>query len=256
MLKTNRQYSCKNEELLPISKFTFFSLKRDITEFTAFSSQFNEQYVTDFEALIKQVESVIEPEADTLALKLLTQKNEQYFQDLQKVLLIIEGYLKLAKKEIKITPAAFGLSQLRKSYYKHDLEAVLNGIKIVTGNVQTYSSTLEAKGMPATTTKDLQDLQIGLAENKEKQFEIKSSRAQLTQDNTSLLNTLYQKLVEIFTIGKVLYKNSNPAKYNDYTFSKLLKKVRRSTFDVKGSTFDVASSTTEVPTTEVLSPMS
>jgi len=249
MLKTNRQYSCKNEELLPIAKFTLFSLKRDVTEFTAFSSQFNEQYVTELEALITQVESVIEPETDTLALKLLTQKNEQYFQDLQKALLIIEGYLKLAKKEIKITPSAFGLSSLRKNLYKHDIEAVLNGIKIVTVNMQTYSATLEAKGMPATTVKSLQDLQIVLAENKQKQFEIKSSRARLTQDNTAQLNTLYQKLIEIFTIGKVLYKTSNPAKYNDYTFSKLLKKVRRSTFDVK-------SSTTEVPTNEVLSPMS
>lgn len=226
MLKTNRQYSCKNEELLPISKFTLFSLKRDIAEFAAFSNQFNEQYVIDLEAVIKQVESVIEPEADTLALKLLTQKNEQYFLDLQKELLIIEGYLKLAKKEIKITPSAFGLTSLRKSYYKHDLEAVLNGIKIVTANVQTYSATLEAKGMPVTTVKALEDLQNALAENKEKQFEIKSSRARLTQDNTAQLNTLYQKLIEIFTIGKVLYKTSNPAKYNDYTFSKLLKKVR------------------------------
>jgi hypothetical protein len=249
MLKTNRQYSCKNEELLPISKFTLFSLKRDIAEFTAFSNQFNEQYVIDLEAVIKQVESVIEPEADTLALKLLTQKNEQYFLDLQKELLIIEGYLKLAKKEIKITPSAFGLTSLRKSYYKHDLEAVLNGIKIVTANVQTYSATLEAKGMPVTLIKTMQDIHVAIAENKQKQFEIRTGRADLVQNNQQVLNNLYFRLSEIYTIGKVLYKTSNPAKYNDYTFTKLLKKVRRSTFDVK-------SSTTEVPTNEVLSPMS
>lgn len=250
MLKTNRQFSCKNEELLPIAKFTLFSLKRDVNEFAAFSNQFNEQYVTELEELITQVESVIEPEADSLALKLLTQKNEEYFLDLQKALLIIEGYLKLVKKEIKITPKAFGLSSLRKSLYKHDIEAVLNGIKVVTSNIQNYSAALEAKGMPATTVKSLQDLQIALAENKQKQFEIKTNRAELVQNNIQLLNTLYFRLVEVYTIGKVIFKNANPAKYDDYTFSKLLKKVRRST--------NVPSPTSEVlsPTTEVLSPMS
>ena len=243
MLKTNRQYSCKDEELLPISKFTLFSLKRDITEFAAFSNQFNEQYATDLETVITQVESVLEPEAETLALKLINQNIEQRYVDTHKLILIIEGYLKLSKKETGLTSASIGISTLRKSLYKHDIEAVLNGIKVLTGNIQNYSAALEAKGMPATTVKSLQDLQTVLAENKQKQFEIKTKRAGLVQDNTVLFNRLFEKLSEIFTIGKVLYKTSNPAKYKDYTFTQLKKKVR----NVKGSTFDVVSSTTEVP---------
>lgn len=254
MQKKIRQYACKDEELLPISKFTVFSLKRDIDEFTAFSNQFNEQYIADIETLITQVESVIEPEAETLALKLITQKTEEQYSDLNKILLIIEGYLKLVKKEIKISPSAFGIVNLRKDIRKHDIEAVLNGIKFLSGNIQTYGAALEAKGMPATTVKSLQDLQTALAENKQKQFEIKTKRAGLVQDNTVLFNRLFEKLSEIFTIGKVLYKTSNPAKYNDYIFTKLMKKVRRSTTDVKGSTFDVASSMTEDNISNPLNP--
>lgn len=254
MQKKIRQYACKDEELLPISKFTVFSLKRDIDEFTAFSNQFNEQYIADIETLITQVESVIEPEAETLALKLITQKTEEQYSDLNKILLIIEGYLKLVKKEIKISPSAFGIVNLRKDIRKHDIEAVLNGIKFLSGNIQTYGAALEAKGMPATTVKSLQDLQTALAENKQKQFEIKTKRAGLVQDNTVLFNRLFEKLSEIFTIGKVLYKTSNPVKYNDYIFTKLMKKVRRSTTDVKGSTFDVASSTTEDNISNPLNP--
>lgn len=251
MNKSNRKFNCKEEELLPISKFTLFSFKRDIADFTAFSNQFNDQYVTDFEALITQVENVLEPEADTLALKLNTQQVDQRYAELFQLINVIEGYLKLSKHETGITSAAFGISNVRKSIYKHDIEAVLNGIKIVNGNIQTYGAALEAKGMPATVSKSLQDLQNTLAGNKQKQFELKTKRAGLVQDNTTLLNSLFQKLTEIFTIGKVLYKTSNPAKYNDYTFTKLIKKVRRSTSDVKSSTTDVTS-----PTTEVLSPMS
>ena len=40
------------------------------------------------------------------------------------------------------------------------------------------------------------------------------------------LNELYLRLSEIYSIGKVLYRTTDPAKYAEYTFSKLLKKVR------------------------------
>jgi tRNA G46 methylase TrmB len=33
-------------------------------------------------------------------------------------------------------------------------------------------------------------------------------------------------MTEIYSIGKVLYRTTDPAKYAEYTFSKLLKKVR------------------------------
>ena len=40
------------------------------------------------------------------------------------------------------------------------------------------------------------------------------------------LNELYLRMTEIYSIGKVLYRTTDPAKYAEYTFSKLLKKVR------------------------------
>ena len=90
MNNTNRLYSCKTEELLPISKFTLFSFKRDIADFSAFSNQFGEQYVTEAEALITLVENLLEPEAETLALKLIKQNMDQNFLEIQRILLTIE----------------------------------------------------------------------------------------------------------------------------------------------------------------------
>lgn len=40
------------------------------------------------------------------------------------------------------------------------------------------------------------------------------------------LNELYLRMTEIYSIGKVLYRTTDTAKYAEYTFSKLLKKVR------------------------------
>ena len=233
----NRIYSCKDEELLPISKFTLFSLRRDLAEFTAFSGQFNEQYVTETEAIIQQVETLLEPESETLASKLITQTLEDHFTEENRLLLTIEGYLKLSKKEIRITPAALGITTLRKKLHLGDVEGILNGIKVLLSNLQSCNAILEQKGMPADTIQKIQELHKVIGESKQKQYEIKTNRAGIVQNNIQLFNNLYLQLVEIFSIGKVLYKNTNPAKYKDYTFSQLKKKVR-----------NVKSSTTDFPT--------
>ena len=76
--------------------------------------------------------------------------------------------------------------------------------------------------MPQT----LLDMHDSLAETRQKQLEIKSNRAAIVQNNMKTLNDLYLRMSEIYNIGKVLYKNTDPAKYADYTFSALLRKVR------------------------------
>jgi len=42
-----------------------------------------------------------------------------------------------------------------------------------------------------------------------------------------LLNGLFDKLYEILTAGKILYKATDPAKLQEYTFEDLKKRVRR-----------------------------
>lgn len=200
-----------------------------MVDFSAFSTQFSEQYVTETEAMITHVETLLEPQAETLALKLIYQSMEQNLNQLQNLLLHIEAYVKLIKKETGITPAALGISALRKSLFRKDFEGVLKGLKVMMTNIQNNLLALEGKGMPATMLQTLQDLHNELASNKQKQFEIQTNRAAMVQNNVQTLNTLYLRMTEIYSIGKALYKNSDPAKYADYTFSKLLKKVRNST---------------------------
>ena len=222
----NRLFSCKNEELLPVSKFTLYSLKRDLAEFTVFSTLFGEQYVTETEAMINSVENLLEPQAETLALGMITQTMEQQLVNLKQLLSHTEGYLKLMKNVPGITPATFGVSALRKSMYKNDYEGVLKGLKVLNSNIQNLQAALQSKGMPATMPQTLQSIHDNLALNKEKQFEIKSNRAAIVQKNIQELNNLFLRISEIYKIGKVLYKNTDPAKYMDYTFKSLLKKGR------------------------------
>jgi len=228
MLKNNRLFSCKYEELLPVSKFTLYSLKRDIAEFSAFSTQFSEEYVTQTEAMITTVENLLEPQAETLALKMMTLNAEKQYVELQKTLLQMEGYLKLMINGSGITTSAFGLTTLRRSLNKGDIEAILKDLKVLTSNVQNQLTPLQAKGMPQAMPQTLLDMHNSLAATRQKQLEIKSNRAAIVQNNMKTLNDLYLRMSEIYNIGKVLYKNTDPAKYADYTFTTLLRKVRNS----------------------------
>ena len=47
------------------------------------------------------------------------------------------------------------------------------------------------------------------------------------QSNLGLLNGLFDQLNEILIAGKILYKATDPAKLQEYTFEDLKKRVRR-----------------------------
>lgn len=228
----SRLYSCKNEELIPVAKFTLYSLRRDIAEFGAFSSMFNEDYVTETEAKITACENLLEPQAETLARRMITQATAQKLDEMSVLLARLEGYLKLLKKEPDMNAVAFGISAIRKSTHRNDYEGIMKGLKVLMANVLNHQARLETKGMPTDTPAKLQTMYDLVAENRQKEFEILSNRKAIVQNNMQMLNELYLRLAEIYNIGKVLYKTTDPVKYSEYTFSSLLKKVRNS---AKGS---------------------
>jgi len=58
---------------------------------------------------------------------------------------------------------------------------------------------------------------------------------------------LYEQAGEILSVGKILYKATDPAKLTDYTFTELLKKVRqvaKAAVNTAKKTVEVAPNTT------------
>ena len=49
----------------------------------------------------------------------------------------------------------------------------------------------------------------------------------IVQDNIAKLNQLHANLTDIYAIGKALYAKTNAVKMADYTFTKLLNRVRQ-----------------------------
>jgi hypothetical protein len=224
---TPRSFNCKNEELPVVCGFLAISLTRDLSDFTTYSPVFDQAYVDGFKAKTEAVQELVQPKSETLELKLITDNLYGTLDRLISPINYLEGYISLAGKKIPISAADFGLVQLRKSARSRDVENVLTSLHTVTSNINKYKPVLTEKGLSAELINQFSDATISLSEAKKKKYKLVSNRAALVQNNMGLLNELNDHLVEICDIGKILYKQTDKAKLKDYTFTQMMKQVRR-----------------------------
>lgn len=236
----NRNFNCKDEELPVVAKFVAFSLKRDLADFTAFSPMFTTSYVTSFETKITSITDLVEPQSETLAKSVITARYTATMNSMIDSANRISGYIKLAKADLKINDASFGLPALRKSIEKNDVEGAIANLHIVLVNINTFKATLAAKGLTDEFISNLTAASQSMSADKQQQYEITSNRRSIVQSNVSLLNDVYNQIAEINSVGKILYKGNDAAKLSDFIFTDLLKKVRQVR---KDSTIDSANNT-------------
>ena len=220
-----RVYNCKDEELPVISNFAVFSLKRDLADFTAFSPKFNKEYVSVFETKIASVNEVIMPKSETLDLKTITARLYTTMDGLIDPINRVTGYLKLAKSGLKISGADFGFTDLRKNINSKNAEGVIANLRTVNTNLTKNAAVLSEQGLTPELAARFTDASASIAADNQKQYEIMSRRANIVQNNIGLFNSLYEQLAEILTVGKVLYKATDAAKVQEYSFATLKKKV-------------------------------
>jgi len=220
----SRNYSCKDEELPVISKFALTSFKRDAADFMDYSPRFNQEYISGFESKITSAINVIEPQSETMERKLITGRLYATMDGLIDPINRLSGYITLAP-DLKMSPADFGLAQLRKGANSRDAENVISSLHLVNTNINKYKENLVAEGMNEALVNQFVDAYNSIDSDKQKQNEILSNRRSIVQNNITLLNDLWDTLSEVFSIGKILYKASDAAKLQDYTFNTLKKQV-------------------------------
>lgn len=227
MSKVQRTFPCRDEELIPIAKFLSFSLKRDKNEISQVYNNINPDYIAATDALIAEVENLIEPQAETLAKKQITRALYESMEQIASRINFLATYLKLSKKELKLSDTDFGISALRKALRKEDVEAVVDNLKIVLTHTKKYSTVLQAHGMSSSFEAELDAMGAKIAADRQTQYELLSNRKNIVQNNIQKLNELYSRMGDIFSIGKSIYSKTNAVKANDYAFKKLLSKVRQ-----------------------------
>jgi hypothetical protein len=132
----------------------------------------------------------------------------------------------LAKSEIPVLIADFGISGLRTKLRSRDAEGALHNLALVVANIAKFLTALTAVGFTDTLTEKFTEAITGITADNELQYNLLTARKELVQNNLGVFNDLYAQLMEFCEVGKMLYKTTNPARVQEYTFSYLLTKVR------------------------------
>jgi hypothetical protein len=223
----SRNYNCKDEELPVICKFVLFSLRRDLTEFTDYSPKFNAAYVTGFETKISTVAELVVPKSETKILKTITEQIYSSMDDLKPAINHLSGYIDMAMEELKLSPADFGLTDLRNGINKRDAESVIKNLHLVNTEIAKYIDILTPKGLNEKLIAKFSAAHTSISADKQRKYEITSNRKSVVQNNLGILNDLNDQLSEILKIGKILYKTVDAAKLKEYSFTELMKQVRK-----------------------------
>lgn len=224
-----RNYPTKDQELPLMGRFMIDSLNRDILVFAGYSPEFTPEYVTTFELKIKTAEELASPKSEILKQKATTERINETLALLNDGSNRLSGYVILSNGDLKMTPNKFGITALKKSINKKDVESVIANLKFVNDNISESKEKLAAKGLSEELITLFSNAATSLTDDKRKQTEQISNRKGIILDHISLFNEIYAQLCNIMTVGKILFKTTNSAKLQDYTFSNLKKRVRRAT---------------------------
>lgn len=225
-LISEKKFPCKYEEIAPIGRFICVSLKRDQVPFGEFSPRFTAAYVTETESLITEVENLVSPESEMLAKKQISTRMAATATSLLDDANKTEAYLKLARPALNITGAAFGISALRNALNNYDYEGIGKGLTVILQNIDRHQAVLAEQGLSEAFRNRLATSQSNLKKDAQERYELESNRHQVVHGNIAKLNELYDRILEIGTTGKAIFRN-DPVKQAEYTFSELMKKVRR-----------------------------
>jgi hypothetical protein len=223
-----RIYKCKDEEVPVIGNFLLFSLKRDFADFVAFLPKiFTNDYIPGFERKIADVNSLLNPQAETVELKNTTNRLYSLMDSLIEPADNITGYINLTKGAVPVSAKDFGLTSLKQKLRSRDAEGVLKNLRTVIANFELYRFQLREQGFDESTViVRFTDAIPAIEADNQRQFEIISKRKTIVEKNTSLINDLYKTIIEVCNVGKTIYKGKSDLKVKEYTFKKLKKNVR------------------------------
>jgi hypothetical protein len=225
-MKNLKKFKCKNEEIVVICDYVQNCLQRDLDFFSKFAPKFNADFIADLKAKNEAINKIVFPHDKTKELKIVTARLYQNMDKLIDALIRLEAYIKLAKKAVPMSANDFGITLLKKKIRTKDAEGILKSLQMVNANVEKYRLLLEEQGLNTDIINQLNVAFQQIDSDNQLQYEIVSARRILSAENMNMLNAIYEQLIEICNIGKILFRKSQPEKLPDYTVSSLIKYVR------------------------------
>ncbi|MDR0843668.1 MAG: hypothetical protein LBN71_00465 [Tannerella sp.] len=144
-MKTQKLFRGKFEDLPVIGEFILDSTSRDMADFSGYSSLFSENYFGDMNLKITACREQMRSWTVIKELKAVTVKLVKASGDLRPLLNKLEGYVKLAAKDLDIHAADIGLTEVRYSISKDNTEGLITNAGKLLVAVKRNMQALEDK---------------------------------------------------------------------------------------------------------------
>jgi hypothetical protein len=218
-------FSFKMEELPAIGDFILSRVKKDLNDFSGFSSVFTLDYLAPIEAKNAAFKKLTGSSLVSKELKATTQQLKDVCVGLRVKLNILEGYLTLGASGLDISVADMGLKSIRQNISRRNIEGFIANMQKTLTAVKRNLPALEATGLNAELLNELEAEVEKIESLNIRQNDLISDRNRLTEKNVNQANDLWKSLLPILKTAKAIYRSVDTAKLKDYTTAQLVKRV-------------------------------
>lgn len=218
-----KNFHCKIEDLPAIADFVLACIRRDIADFNNYSELFNQEYLSDLNLKKQECTDLIMTDSVNIALKSVTKRLYENLKKLRTLLVLMEGYIILAKKDINNDK--LGIVKIRKNIKAGNVEGVVFSLRVFINNLNEWETILTSKGMKQEHIEALDHLLTIIESLNMEQNELLSKRSQNCLNNMNMFNNLWDMLSDIMLVGKAIYKSTNESKLKDYTMLQIKRRM-------------------------------
>jgi hypothetical protein len=220
-----KQFGLRNEELPAFGEFVETSFLLDRELFAAFSPRYANGFAEEYRNKLKAVKELTTPQILTGERKRATENLYASMDALNVLLDKLQHFCKNSEEKLSFHLSDLQLADLRKSIRCRNSEAILLRAKSVQQVLQKNLQVLEEEGYTGALQEELNTLIAGIESYNRAQNDLLNERRRLIEENTTLLNELWDMIRNIMHAGRIIHRD-NPLRRTEYTIRNVTSRVR------------------------------
>jgi len=226
MKELKKKFNVAVEDLPVIAGFVAKSFESNLTTFTDYSPDFQQPYLSNYQAKIALIEDIVFPEKIMKEIRVVTERMNATMEATRDKLNRLEGYISRSEN-LTLRPADFGIKGVRDAISRRDAEKFGLALGKLITNVDANFDLISAKGFTAAAKEVLVNTKKSVKADNDLQNTKLNEKGDLVENNLESLNDLWDNMTDILKNGKILFKNSDKSKTEEFTLTALKARVKQ-----------------------------
>ena len=208
------------EDLVPVGTMTINSCETDIVDFEALSPEYSPAFITTARTEMAAVDAIMNPRMLINERVIITQRIDTNLGLLLDPMNKLEYYVVNASG-LTILAKDFGISEVRAARNSGDMQELDTALRDLLANtaVPANLAALIAKGYSVAQNTVIVNLRADYSSDNAAQVAKDKQITTLRTNNGPVLQDFWDKLSQIWSAGKSIYKVNNPDNAKYYTLS-------------------------------------